>query len=187
MDRREALKKMMAGGAVLAGASMVSSSPVFAASSVGAGQPTGGGLTTPPPTALAVNDKRNGTWQIEVPNVTCSSGTMQVDSYAVGRTLRGSLTVRIVTPSGFGSPYILGANTARFTVVGTGTGNSPFRQGDAFEVTWYVKYSCTLNGQLTGCRMVNYTYRFVNQTNGSPNWQPYPGTPIAVAMGSCVP
>lgn len=187
MDRREALKKMMAGGAVIAGASMVSSSPVFAAGSVGVGQPTGGGLTTPPPTALAVNDKRNATWQIQVPNVTCSSGTMQVDSYAVGRALSGSLTVRIVTPSDFGSPYITGANTATFTAVGTGPGNSGFKRGDAFEVTWYVKYSCTLNGVVTGCQMVNYTYRFVNQANGNPNWQPYPGTPIAAAMGPCTP
>ncbi len=186
MDRREALKKMMAGGAVVASASMVSTSRVFAAGSVGAGQPTGGGLTTPPPIAQPVNDKRSATWNIAVPNVTCSSGTMQVASYAVARTLSGNLTVRILAPSGWGNPYINGANTATFQAVGTGPGNSPFRQGDAFEVTWYVKYTCTLNGQVTGCQMVNYTYRYVNQANGNPNWQPYPGTPIAAAAGSCV-
>ena len=50
MDRREALQKMMAGGAVVVGASMVSSSPVFAnAGSVGGGQPIGPGLVIPPP------------------------------------------------------------------------------------------------------------------------------------------
>ena len=37
---------------------------------------------------------------------------------------------------------------------------------------------------VTGCQMVNYTYRYVNQANGNPNWQPYPGTPIAVADGA---
>jgi hypothetical protein len=185
MDRREALKKMMAGGAVVAGASMVSTSRVFAAGSVGAGQPTGPGLTTPPPTALAVNDKRSATWQITAPNVACSSGTMQIASYAVGRRLSGNLSVLIVAPAGFGDPYIPGANTATFTAVGTGPGNSGFKRNDAFEVTWYVKYSCILNGQQAGCQLVDYTYRYANLANGNPNWQPSPGTPFVSSPRSC--
>ena len=185
MDRREALKKMMAGGAVVAGASMVSTSKVFAAGSVGAGQPTGGGLTTPPPTVMPVNGKRSATWQIAVPNVQCSSGTLQVASYAVGRTLSGNVSVLIVTPSGFGNPYITGANTATFTAVGTGPGNSGFKRGDAFEVTWYVKYTCMINGQPAGCQLVNYTYQFANQANGNPNWQPVPGTPRVSSAQAC--
>ena len=109
MDRREALKKMMAGGAVIAGASMVSSSPVFAAGSVGAGQPIGPGLVTPPPTGQVVNDKRNATWTITAPNVQCSSGTLQVASSVSVRTLSGNVSVLVVSPTGFG--YITGANT----------------------------------------------------------------------------
>jgi hypothetical protein len=176
MDRREALKKMMAGGAVVAGASMVSTSKVFAAGSV-PGQPVGPGLTSPPPTVMPVSGKRNATWQITAPNVTCSSGTMQVSSSAVGQTLAGSLSVLISSPSGFG--FMAGANTATFTVVGTGPGNSPFRRGDAFQVIWTVKYECMVNGQLAGCLLVTYTYRFINQTNGTPTWQLAPGYPTA--------
>lgn len=176
MDRREALKKMMAGGAVVAGASMVSTSHVFAAGSL-PGQPIGSGLTTPPPTVMPVNDKRNATWTITAPNVTCSSGTMQVSSNAVAQTLSGNLSVMIASPSGFG--FMPGANTATFTAVGTGPGNSPFRRGDAFQVIWTVRYECTLNGQVTGCQLVTYTYRYVNQANGNPSWQLVPGYPTA--------
>jgi hypothetical protein len=182
MDRREALKKMMAGGAVVVGASMVSTSPVFAAGSVGAGQPVGTGLTTPPPTGQTVNDKRNATWTITSPNVSCSTGALQVSSSAVGQTLAGSLSVIIGSPTGFG--FMPGANTATFTAVGTGPGNSPFRRGDAFQVIWTVKYECMLNGQLAGCQLVTYTYRYVNQANGNPNWQLVPGYPTA-SSASC--
>ncbi len=171
---------------MFAGASMVSSSQVFAgAGSVGAGQLMGAGMT-PPPNSQVVDDKRSATWQIAAPNVSCSSGTMQVASYAVGRALSGNVSVLIVAPSGFGTNgYVAGASTATFTAVGAGPGNSPFRKGDAFEVTWYVRYSCTLNGVVTGCKLVDYTYGFVNQANGNPNWQPMPGTPFASTPRPC--
>ena len=185
MDRREALKKMMAGGAVVAGASMVSTSKVFAAGSVGAGQPTGPGITTPPPTGQIVNDKRTATWTINVPNVQCSSGTLQVASYATGRTLNGNVSVLIVAPSGFGNPYIDGANTATFTAMGTGPGKSGFKRGDSFEVTWFVKYTCFVNGQQAGCQLVNYVYQYTNLDNGNPNWQPVPGTPRVASTQAC--
>ena len=181
MDRREALKKMMAGGAVVAGASMVSSSPVFAAGSTGG--PIGGDLTTPPPPVAFANDKRSNTWLLTAPTVRCSSGTPQVSSYATIVAMSSNLSV-LMTPSGFG--YVPGT-TATLTVVGLWPGSSPFRQGDTFEVTWHVQYACMVNGVRAGCQVVNYTYRYVNQNNGNPNWQPYPGYPIAVAMGSCVP
>jgi hypothetical protein len=87
----------------------------------------------------------------------------------------GNVSVQIVAPSGFG--YVAG-NTATFTVVGLWPGNSPFRLGDTFEVTWHVQYSCMVNGVQAGCQRVDYTYRFVNQANGNPNWQPYPGYPM---------
>jgi hypothetical protein len=188
MDRREALKKMMAGGAVVAGASMVSSSPVLAAGSVGGGQPVGPGITMPPPTAQAVNDRRSARWTITVPNVACSSGDLQVASYAVGLQVEGDLSVSIEAPSGFGSNgYVLGGTTATFSVVRTKSpGNSPFKKGDEFEVTWYVKYSCTVNGQQAGCQLVDYTYRYVNQGGGNnPNWQLRPGYPIASSPRPC--
>jgi hypothetical protein len=185
MDRREALKKMMAGGAVVAGASMVSSSPVFAAGSVGGGEPIGPGLVTPPPNAQIVNDKRNATWTITAPVVQCSSGTMQIASYAVPRTLSGNVAVMIIAPSGWGDPFIPDAGTTTFTAVGTGPGNSPFRQGDSFEVIWSVRYTCVVNGQPAGCRIVDYTYRYVNTANGNPNWQPVPGTPMASPARTC--
>ena len=187
MDRREALKKMMAGGAVVAGASMVSSSPVFAAGSVGAGQPVGPGLTTPPPNSQIANDKRNATWQIEAPNVRCASGIMAIASFAVCRPLRGNVMPAIIAPSGWGDPYIPGANTATFTAIGTGPGNSPFRRGDAFEVTWHVKYTCEASdGLVTGCQLVEYTYQYENLANGNPNWQQIPGTPWISSSISCV-
>ena len=84
-------------------------------------------------------------------------------------------------------PYVTGANTATFTAVGTGPGNSPFRRGDAFEVTWYVQYECMVNGQRVGCQLVDYTYRYVNQANGNPNWQPVPGTPFVSSPQACAP
>jgi hypothetical protein len=182
MDRREALKKMMAGGAVVAGASMVSSSPVFAAGSVGAGQPMGPGLTTPPPTGQIVNDKRNATWTITAPNVECSSGTKQIASSVFTRTLAGDLSVMVVSPLG---GYVMDADTATFSAIGTGPGNSPFRQGDAFEVIWSVKYTCMDGAALLGCQIVNYTYHFINQANGNPNWQQVPGTPWVSSTQTC--
>jgi hypothetical protein len=186
MDRREALKKMMAGGAVVAGASMVSSSHVFAAQSAGAGQPIGPGLTTPPPNSQIVNDKRTATWQITAPNVECSSGgRMEIASFAVPVTLSGNVRVGINSPTGWGDPYILDGGTASFTAVGTGPGNSPFRQGDSFEVIWSVRYSCTLNGQPAGCQIVTYRYRYANQRNGNPDWHQVPGSPMVVSSQSC--
>ena len=168
----------MAGGAVVAGASMVSSSPVFAASSMGGGQPTGPAMTTPPPPASTTNDKRSATWTVAAPNVSCTSGTLQISSYAVGRRLAGNVSVMIVAPSGFGNPYITGANTATFTAVGTGPGKSGFKRGDAFEVTWFVRYECIINGQRVGCQLVDYTYRYVNQANGNPRLAGNAGNPV---------
>jgi hypothetical protein len=188
MDRREALKKMMAGGAVVAGASMVSSSHVFAASSSTTGEPIGSGITTPPPTGQTVNDRRSARWTITAPNASCSLGDLQIASYAVGRGVVGDLSVMIEAPSGFGSNgYVIGGNAATFTVVRTkDPGNSPFRKGDEFEVTWYVKYSCIVNGQQAGCQLVDYTYRYVNQGGGNnPSWQPRPGYPIASSPRPC--
>jgi hypothetical protein len=182
MDRREALKKMMAGGAVVAGASMVSSSPVFAAGSVGAGQPIGPGLTTPPPNSQVVNDKRNATWTISAPNVECSSGELRVSSSGFARTLSGDLSVLFVSPTGFG--YQPG-NTATFTAVGTGPGNSPFRRDDSFEIIWSVRYECSVNGQVVGCQVVTYTYRYVNVANGNPDWRLVPGTPYVSSTQNC--
>jgi hypothetical protein len=187
MDRREALKKMMAGGAVVAGASMVSSSPVFAAGSVGTGQPVGPGLVIPPPTGQIVNDKRNATWTINAPNVQCSSGELAIASYATPLTLSGSVLVAINSPSGWGDPYIFGGDTLSFTAVGTGPGNSPFRRGDSFQVTWSVKYSCVVGGQVAGCQIVDYIYRYVNQQNGTPDWQQVPGTPFISSTQNCTP
>ena len=182
MDRREALKKMMAGGAVVAGASMVSSSRVVAAGSVGAGQPVGPGLTTPPPTGQIVNDKRTATWTITAPNVQCSSGEMRISSSGFARTLSGNVSVMFVSPNGFG--YQPG-NTATFTAVGTGPGNSPFRQGDSFEVIWSVRYECIVNDQTVGCQIIDYTYRYMNQANGNPDWQQVPGTPFVSSTQTC--
>lgn len=183
MDRREALKKMMAGGAVAAGASMVSSSPVFAAGSLGAGQPMGAGLTTPAPPAATANGKRSATWRLTAPDVACSTGDLEISSYAVGATLNGDLSVLIEEPRGFG--HVPG-NTAAFTAVRTGPGNSPFRRGDSFELTWHVKYECMVNGQQAGCQFVDYTYRYVNQGGGNnPDWQPMPGTPWVSSSGPC--
>lgn len=100
MDRREALKKMMAGGAVIAGASMVSSSPVFAAGSVGSGQPVVPGMTTPPPPGAIANDKRSNTWLFTAPTGTCSSGAApQVMSYATVGPMSPNLNV-MMTPFG---------------------------------------------------------------------------------------
>ena len=47
-------------------------------------------------------------------------------------------------------------------------------------MTWYVKYTCFVNGQQAGCQLVNYVYQYTNQANGNPNWQPVPGTPRVV-------
>jgi hypothetical protein len=189
MDRREALKKMMAGGAVVAGASMVSSSHVFAASSSTTGEPIGSGITTPPPTGQTVNDRRSARWTITAPNASCSLGDLQIASYAVGRGVVGDLSVMIEAPSGFGSNgYVIGGTTATFTVVSTKNpgSNAPFKKGDEFEVTWYVKYSCTVKGQQAGCQLVDYTYRYVNQGGGNnPSWQPRPGYPIASSPRPC--
>jgi hypothetical protein len=180
MDRREALQKMMAGGAVVVGASMVSSSPVFAAGSLGGGQPIGPGLVTPPPNTHVVNDKRNATWTVAAPNVQCSgSEQLQIASYALPpRTISGNVSVVIVAPSGWGDPYIPDADTITFTAVGTGPGNSPFRRGDSFEVVWSVRYRCMVGDEIVGCQIVDYTYRYVNQANGNPNWQQVPVSPI---------
>ena len=162
MDRRDALKKMMAGGAVVAGASMVSSSPVFAAGSVGGGQPTGPGLTTPPPTGQTVNDKRTATWTISVPDVSCSSGPIAgrvVDAHphvdrrsecAWWRHRSDSATSRATPPPS--------------RAIRTGPGNSPFRRGDAFEVIWYGEVLVHGERPAAGCQLVNYTYRYVNQS-----------------------
>ena len=174
MDRREALKKMMAGGAVVAGASMVSSSPVFAAGSVPGGTPDV--PATAPAPATAVNDKRFATWQLTAPNVSCSKGS-RVTSYGTINTVIGNISV-MLTPSGTG-------DTATLTVAGTGPGNSPFRQGDQFAATWHVKYECMDGNVVTGCRQVDYTYHFVNLANGNPNWQPYPSYPQASAPVTC--
>jgi hypothetical protein len=180
MDRREALKKMMAGGAVVAGASMVSSSPVFAAGSVGAGQPIGPGLTTPPSNSQVVNDKRTATWTVSAPNIQCSGGErMAIASYAMPPlTLSGNVSAVVVAPSGWGDPYIPNASSVTFTAIGTGPGNSPFRRGDSFEVVWSVRYQCMVGDQIVGCQIVDYTYRYVNQANGNPNWQQVPVSPI---------
>lgn len=181
MDRREALKKMMAGGAVIAGASMVSSSPVFAAGSVGSGQPVVPGMTTPPPPGAIANDKRSNTWLFTAPTGTCSSGAApQVMSYATVGPMSPNLNV-MMTPFGGYAP----GNTATLTVIGLWPGNSPFRLGDWFEVTWHVQYKCIVSGVVTGCKMVDYTYRYVNRANGNPNWQPHPGYPVAVSSQSC--
>ena len=186
MDRREALKKMMAGGAVVAGASMVSSSPVFAAGSVGAGQPIGPALVTPPPNSQTVDGKRNATWTISAPNASCSSGTMQIASYAEAVTLSGNVMVMINSPSGWGDPiHIPGGNTASFTAVGTGPGNSPFRRGDSFQVIWSVRYTCIVDDQPAGCQIVNYRYQYMNQANGNPDWQPLPGSPTVLSTENC--
>ena len=168
---------------MIAGASMVSSSPVFAAGSVGAGQPVGTGLTMPPPTGQVVNDKRTATWTITTQNVSCSSGTLNIASSVFVRTLAGDLSVVVVSPTGFG--YIPGASTATFSAIRTGPGNSPFRRGDAFEVIWSVKYSCVVGSQVAGCQIVDYTYRYVNQTNGNPTWQLSPGYPLASPPRAC--
>ena len=72
----------------------------------------------------------------------------------------------VASPTGFG--YQSGANTATFSAIRTGPGNSPFRRGDAFEVIWSVRYSCLVNGQAAGCQIVNYTYRYINQASGNP-------------------
>ena len=183
MDRRDALKKMMAGGAVVAGASMVSSSPVFAAGSVPENQPGGPGLETPPIPALTANGKRSAMWQITSPGVMCSTaGGVRVDSHAVVNQVMGNLDVS-VNPTG--STYVPGAGFVTVTVNGTGPGNSPFRRGDAFEFTWYVRYACLdTTGQPVGyqCREYRYTYR--NQANGNPNWQ-LAAMPMMSTPGTC--
>lgn len=170
MDRREALKKMMAGGAVVAGASMVSTSRVFAASSLPGEQPIGTGLTTPPIPVAPVNSKRSAQWQITSPGVMCSTpGGMRVDSYAVINQVVGNMNVT-VNPTG--SAYVLGAGYVTVTATGTGPGNSPFRRGDAFEFTWYVRYVCLGTGGVPlGYQCRQYRYLYVNQTNGNPTWQ----------------
>ena len=170
MDRREALKKMMAGGAVVAGASMVSSSPVFAAGSVPGDQPAGPGLTTSPIPVLPTNDKRYAMWQITSPGVMCSTaGGLRVDSHAVVNQVVGNLNVT-VNPSG--STYVPGAGFITVTAIGTGPGNSPFRRGDAFEFTWSVRYVCLdTTGRPMGYQCREYRYMYRNQANGNPNWQ----------------
>jgi hypothetical protein len=183
MDRREALKKLMAGGAVVAGASMVSSSPVFAAGSLPADQPAGPGLSTPPIPVPPVNDKRSASWQITNPGVMCSSGLMRVDSYAVSTALTGNLQV-FVNPGG--TSYVQNAGSVTVTVTGTGPGNSPFRRGDAFEFTWYVRYVCLdTNLQPTGYQCREYHYVYVNQSNGNPDWQ-LAAMPTVATPGTCL-
>ena len=81
-----------------------------------------------------------------------------------------------MSPSG---GYVPG-NTATLTVTGLWPGNSPFRKGDRFEVTWHVQYTCLAGAVVTGCQKIDYTYRYVNQANGNPNWQPNPGYPVAL-------
>ena len=182
MDRRDALKKMMAGGAVVAGASIVSSSPVFAAGSLPENQPAGQGLTTPPIPVSPANGKRSATWQITNPGVMCPTGRMRVDSYAVGTKLTGNIQLS-VNPSG--STYVPGAGSVTVTVNGTGPGNSPFRKGDAFEFTWYVRYVCLdASMQPAGYQCREYHYMYVNQANGNPNWQ-LAAMPTATDPGSC--
>jgi hypothetical protein len=189
MDRREALKKMMAGGAVVAGASMVSSSPVFAASSVPGEQPTGTGLTTAPIPVAPVNDKRSAQWQITNPGVMCSTvGGLRVDSYAVVDRVTGNINVD-VNPRGTmnpdGTSYAQGAGYVTVTVTGTGPGNSPFRRDDAFEFTWYVRYVCLdVNGNPVGWQCRNYHYIYVNQANGNPDWQ-LAAMPVMTTPGAC--
>jgi hypothetical protein len=183
MDRREALKKMMAGGAVVAGASMVSSSPVFAAGSVPGDQPFGPGLTTPPIPFLPVNDKRSAQWQITSPGVMCSTaGGIRIDSYAVVNQQTSNLIVS-VNPAG--TTYVQTAGYVTVAVTGTWPGNSPFRKGDAFEFTWHVRYVCLGgSGQPLGSQCREYKYRYVNQANGNPNWQ-LAAMPSMVNLGSC--
>ena len=48
-----------------------------------------------------------------------------------------------------------------------------------------MQYKCIVSGVVTGCKMVDYTYRYVNRANGNPNWQPHPGYPVAVSSQSC--
>ncbi len=184
MDRREALKKMMAGGAVVAGASMVSSSTVFAAGSVPGDQPAGPGLTTPRSLSLTANDKRSAKWQITSPGVMCSTpGGMRVDSHAVVNQVIGNLDVT-VNPSG--STYVPGAGFVTVTATGTGPGNSPFRRGDAFEFTWYVRYVCLdTTGQPVGYQCREYRYMYRNQANGNPNWQ-LAAMPMMSTPGTCL-
>ena len=50
-----------------------------------------------------------------------------------------------------------------------------------------MQHSCVVNGQQVGCQTVDYTYRYVNQSNGNPNWQPSPGTPFALSPQACGP
>lgn len=174
MDRREALKKLAGGGAVLITASAVSSSPVFAAGSAGPGQPMGPGLSTSPLPSLSTNGKRLAVFQLTSPGMTCGDAPPRIDSFAVVGPVTGNLNVS-VSPSG--PSYMVGASTALVTVSGTGPGRSPFRKGDAFEVTWHVRYVCLVNGVEAGGQCRNYTYRYVNQANGNPNWQPALGSP----------
>ena len=99
--------------------------------------------------------------------------------------MSGDLSVLIVAPR-WVRTYVAGADTATFTAMRTGPGNSPFRRGDAFEVTWYVRYTCMVNGQPAGCQLVDYTYRYVNQASGNnPDWQPMPGTPFVSSTQAC--
>jgi hypothetical protein len=181
MDRREALQKMMAGGAVVAGASLVSSSPVFAASSMDSVEPVGAGLTTPPPAIPSVNDKRYAVFQLTSPEVMCGGTAPQVDSFVTVGQVSGNVNV---AASPVGSSYMSGASTALITVTGTGPGNSPFRRGDAFEVTWHVRYVCLAGGVETRTQCRSYTYRYENVANGNPDWRLIPA-PFVSSTQTC--
>ena len=48
-----------------------------------------------------------------------------------------------------------------------------------------MKCTCMINNQPAGCQIVNYTYRYVNQANGNPNWQLVAGYPLVSSAQSC--
>jgi len=162
---------------------MVSTSKVFAAGSIPANQPAGQGLAIAPIPLAPVNNKRSAQWQITSPGVMCSTdGGMRVDSYAVVGQVNGNLDVS-VNPAG--SAFVQGAGFVTVLVNGTGPGNSPFRRGDGFEFTWYVRYVC-LDANLNpiGWQCRNYHYMYVNQANGNPNWQ-LAAMPTVTTPGTC--
>ncbi len=163
MDRREALKKMAAGGATVVGASMVLSNVAFADK----GTPKKQGTNIPLATDLVVTfvssaNQKSFDSAISVPNSwSCPAGsTKRVDTYLTGSNAG-------YTVSNTGASYV-NTRTAIITTVST-TNNAAFPLGNTTIVLqFYARFVCVSASNAWNCFLYTVTY-VVNNPGGGNN------------------
>ena len=147
MDRREALKKLAAGGATVAGATVISSSRAFAYD-----QPTQAGSISI--TAFRQNDARVRIRVTNFGSATCpasavsgtASATFQNQSFSVGMLTTPGAILEVVRPITAPLPASVTTTAASIRKRIPGTGQVAFDATDSIIVTVNVRYRCTYTG-----------------------------------------